>query len=113
LNELEKTIKILKNQLVYKEIVVNNLQSKSDDYEILSLQYENNLKEYTKLKNQSDEQKNKEISKKMNILYIFLALCLIVYILKVLLLKFSKNRFERKILYFDFVFALVIILFLI
>lgn len=113
INELERTIRTLKNQLTYKEIIFSKLQSKSDDYEILQLEYENNLKEYTKLKNQSDKAKSIEIAKKMKLLYVFLILSLIIYISKVLILKVFKNKYESKILYFDFVFALVIICFLI
>lgn len=115
LEEIEKNNALLRNELKFKQELINDLQDSIAWYNILEAKYKKLLESYVDSKKEKENSILKDKEQKLITLFICLILFLIAYIIKTLLIW--NERFVRKHEnfweYFNFMFWISLVIFLV
>lgn len=115
LENLKKETQKLKNEVFFKESLIKDLKDTIDSYSLLEEKYKNLLESYVSLKKDKENEKLKNFTDKLSILYFWIALFLSLYIGKILL---QRNKIKNKIpenffVYFDLFYGTFLVIFII
>lgn len=115
LEEIEKNNALLRNELKFKQELINDLQDSIAWYNILEAKYKKLLESYVDSKKEKENSILKNKEQKLITLFIFLILFLIAYITKILLVwneNFTRKH-ENFWEYFNLIFWISFVIFLV
>ncbi|NDK08013.1 mechanosensitive ion channel [Candidatus Gracilibacteria bacterium] len=115
LEDIEKNNALLQKELEFKEELIDDLQGSIAGYNILEVKYKKLLETYVDNKKEKETSILKNKEKKLITLFICIILFIILYIVKILLLRDDKfiKKHENFGEYFNLIYGIVIIIFFI
>ena len=115
LSNLKRENQKLKQDVFFKQSLINDLNDSLDSYKILEVKYNNVLDSYVKAKKEKQSTDLDALKKKLDVFYIWAILFFLVYLFKIFIKHFKiikKNR-TNFFVYFDLLYAIFLILFII
>ncbi len=110
---LQKENQKLKNQVFFKESLINDLKESIDSYKLLEVKYEDVLNKYVDTQREKEKDLNSVQNQKFFILFLAAFIFIVFYFLKIFLKKkdFIKKGKDNFYVYYDLFYAITLIIF--